>query len=119
MFWFKTYGCTVFLFLQLIVRYELKSVLQTENDVNDDDVEESKKEDTGADINSLERQRSKDDILDVEKDVAKNSREDEKENLTKNKVGKVKESRVPSNLASKGNKKNKNLKQEGEYREES
>ena len=109
MFWFKTYGCTVFLFLQLIVRYELKSVLQTDNDVNDDDVEESKKEDTEADKNSLERQRSTDDIIDAEKDVAKIAREEEKENLTKKKVGKVKKSRVPSNLASKGNKKTKIL----------
>ena len=100
MFWFKTQSCTLFLFLQLIVRFELKSVLHRDNDENYDDVEESKTEETGASIKSLERQESSNETHDIRTDEINNERRDEKENIIRNKVGKVKK----SNLASKENK---------------
>ena len=76
MFWLKTHGCTVFLLLQLFVRFELKSVLKTVNDLSDDD-------DIGENL----------DKIDIE-------REDPEINRIKKKVDNVEESIKPSNFAS-------------------
>ena len=62
MFWLKTHGCTVFLLLQLFVRFELKSVLKTVNDLSDDD-------DIGENLDKIDIEREDPEINRIKKKV--------------------------------------------------
>lgn len=97
MFWYKTYGLTVFLFLQLIVQFELKTVRRTDSDKNADDAEMPRKEDNK---DGFERQE----VIDEIKDIKKDEIEVEKVDIPY----RLEEFGIPSNLVSKDNKKTKN-----------
>ena len=98
MFWFKTHGLSVFLFLQLIVQFELKSVPRTDND-NDNNVDDAETPNKGDNEDSFQRQELIDEIKDINKDEI----EIEKVDIPY----KIEEVGIPSNLVSKDNKKTK------------
>ena len=112
MFWLKTHGCTVFLLLQLVVRFELKSVLRTDDNDNDDD-------DIGENLESSERKELIDETQNMDKDKIDIEKEDPEINRIKKKVDNAEGSKIPSNFASMKNSKiiKKLVKDETEIRD--